>query len=98
MNVFKSRKMSKWLMPLMGPLIGPKFSEMLLSTDQVQDMIKNNEKFDLVICETFFVESIIAGFAAKNKAPIVAIAGFMPNLYANFVVIFLKLDFVAKYS
>lgn len=84
--VFKYRKWNKWLQLIFFPIVGPNFMDIIFSRDEVKDFLNNHEKFDLVLGETIFIESFMAGIAYTSEAPIVAIAPFLPNGWANFMV------------
>lgn len=89
-NFIQMGDKTKWIWPFLIPIMGSSFSEMVLSSPQVIGLIEKNEKYDVILGEMFFVEAAIAGFSYKSKASIIGIAGFMPNIWANHLVIFFK--------
>lgn len=87
-NLIKMRDYSKWWSVLIFPLMGSTMIDMVLSVPEVQNLIKSEEKFDLILGETVMDEAFIAGFSYKHKAPIVALNTFLPGMFANSMVRF----------
>ena len=85
-QVFKVGKWMRWAQLLFFAYMGPRFMDYLLSRSEMQQFLKADEKFDLIVGETVFVESAVAGFSYKYNAPIVLIAPFLPNNWANHMV------------
>lgn len=85
-NLFEIRDDSKWETAVLFPLLGPRFSELMLDTKELQGLIRSDEKFDLVIGELFLGEPILAGLAHKFKAPLISSAIFIPHYVANYMV------------
>ncbi|XP_063234826.1 UDP-glycosyltransferase UGT5-like [Bacillus rossius redtenbacheri] len=82
-NLFDIRDMSYFLMiPFMWHM-GNVLSEQTLASPNVQKLIhSSNDKFDLIITESFFVEALL-GFAHKFNVPYVSITTFSgtENMY-----------------
>ena len=65
---------------------GPVLMNMTLSLPKVQKLLNGDEKFDVVLGRVFSIESMLAVFSQKYNAPIIALATFMPNHWANYMV------------
>ena len=80
------RHMPKYLLVTFFPSTGPLFMDMVYSSEEMQNLLRSDEKFDLILGEIFLDESLLAGLSYKYKAPVIGVAPFMPNLWANNVV------------
>ena len=85
-NMFEMRNMPNWMTLLIYPQMGAGLMNLLFETEQIQGLMNSDEKFDLILGECFLDESILAGFSYKHKAPLVAVATFMPSTWANYMV------------
>lgn len=65
--------MSRWVLVFMPSVVGPAFSDLILSVPEVQELIKKKEKYDIILGETMLMESVLAGFAHNSKASIVGV-------------------------
>lgn len=73
-NIFEMKYNSKFGMLRAYWWMGLESTEHALKSKAVKDFIKNdNSKFDLILAEQFFQESMLM-FAHKYKAPIVTIS------------------------
>lgn len=68
------------------PEIGDVLAEKMLESETIQNFLRSDRKFDLIISENFVVESVWSGMAHKYKASLIIIAPFAPNYWANFMV------------
>lgn len=82
-NMFEMRHLPKWFMVTIFPSTGPIFMDMVFKTKEMQTLLQSDKKFDLILGEVFLDESLLAGLSYKYKAPIIGLATFMPNLWAN---------------
>lgn len=72
---------------LMFGVVGDKIVESTMTSKQIQDLMKSNQKFDLVVGECFLAEALLAGFAYKYNAPLIGFTTFIPNTWGNEMVI-----------
>lgn len=82
-------KKTHWAMPFMPIKVAPAYTDVFLSTPELQKLIKSEDKYDVILAEPAYAENLIAGFAYKHKAAIVAVAVFnmlTPNYYADYLV------------
>ena len=84
--MFEMRNMPKWASLFMYPKMGATLMNLIMDMPEIQALVKSNEKFDLILGEAFLDESLLAGFSYKFKAPLVAVATFMPHVWANYMV------------
>ncbi|KAK6621421.1 hypothetical protein RUM44_001228 [Polyplax serrata] len=68
---------------LLFSTLGEMMVDTFMSDKSVQQLLKSNQKFDLVIGECFLTEGLLGGFAHKYNAPIAAIGTFLPNTWTN---------------
>ncbi|KAL0270118.1 UNVERIFIED_CONTAM: hypothetical protein PYX00_007627 [Menopon gallinae] len=79
-------QMTPWKTFFVLPEIGVMVSGNVLESPQFRNVLNSDRKFDLVISENFVFESVWSGLAHKFKAPVVIVAPFMANYWANFMV------------
>lgn len=73
------------------PLMSHKLVESTMACENFQELLKSEEKFDLILGEIFIDEALLAGLSMKYNAPIVALATGMPTVWANYLVRFLSI-------
>lgn len=85
MDVFKGRRSDMYFLPLMLSYFAKETCNKGLEVQEVQDLIKSDEKFDLIITE-FFNTDCFSGFVHKFKTPVISLssATMMPWLNARF--------------
>ncbi|KAG8284255.1 UDP-glucuronosyltransferase 1-1, variant 2 [Homalodisca vitripennis] len=68
--------MEAFIRPMGFQLLTKGLSEELLSLPQVEKLLASNEKFDVIIIETFFGQEALIGFGHRFKAPVVTLSSF----------------------
>lgn len=75
----KMRFLSFWWMSHLGKVV----TEEAMNSKAVQDFLKSNPKFDLVIGDCFLTEGMLGGFVHRFGAPLIGLTSGIANLWSN---------------
>lgn len=80
-NIFEMAGMNPFIMFGIMVSIGSKYAENALQNEVVQELLKSEEKFDVVIVENFIVDALV-GFGQHFNCPVIALNTF-DGIYWN---------------
>lgn len=72
-NLLEMGNLNPPMQALFTSFVGSSATEMALNYESVQNLLKSNEKFDLVIVEMFYTE-LLWGFAHRFDCPLLVLS------------------------